>query len=97
MNIDTVFNSSLEANKNLNLTKTFYIPADKVITQPYWLEVKMNEGYYNVDEQELIGKPDVAPAFITQFHLKIQGEDFVFEKPVRYRSSQKKANRLRKK
>ena len=83
--IDTVLNTALGKNKNLNLSRTVYVPLSKAVTQPYWLKDKMSEGYFNVADQSDIGKADVQPAFITQFHLNIEGEEFVFERPVRYR------------
>ena len=83
--IDTVLNTPLGKNKNMNMARTVYVPLSKGVTQPYWLKDKMNEGYFNVADQSDIGKADVQPAFITQFHLNIEGEEFVFERPVRYR------------
>lgn len=80
---DTIFNAALNQNKNWALTKSFFIPNDKKITQPYWLESKMNEGYYNVDDQTIIGQPDVQPAVEVVFNVTIEGERFSFTKPVR--------------
>src|SRR5689334_13188549 len=45
----------------------------------------MNEGYFVVDDQQLIGKPDVQPAYLVNFHVTIQGEDFVITKQVTYK------------
>jgi len=83
--IDSAFNNALVKNRNLNFVQTIYIPPTVPVTQPYWLEEKMSEGYFNVPDQDNIGKPDVQPAFTAAFHLTIEGEDFVFKKPVRYK------------
>jgi LmbE family N-acetylglucosaminyl deacetylase len=82
---DTVNKKKLDKNTNLNLPFTIYIPPTKSITQPYWLEHDMKEGYYNVEDQQLIGQPDVTSAFIAIFDVKINGEDFRIRRNVRYR------------
>lgn len=82
---DSTLNKILEKNKNLSFAKALFVPLTKPLTQPYWLQEKMNEGYFNVRDQRLIGQPDVHPAFVTQFTLNIEGENFVFEKPLRYK------------
>jgi hypothetical protein len=84
-NKDSVFNLMLEWNKNVNSSKTILIPAEAPITQPYWLEEKMAEGYYNVTEQTRIGAPDIQPALEAAFQVLIEGEPFVFSKLVRYK------------
>jgi LmbE family N-acetylglucosaminyl deacetylase len=84
-NNDSVFNIKLEWNKNVNSSKTIFIPAEVSITQPYWLEHKMEEGYYNVAEQTLIGTPDVQPALEAAFQVLIEGEPFSFSKSIRYK------------
>lgn len=82
---DSAFTKTLEKNKNLNFSKTIYIPAEKMITQPYWLEKKMAEGYFNVTDQLQIGQPDIDPAFSAFIVVKIYGERFKFMRPVRYK------------
>lgn len=84
-NLDSGLLKPLERNKNLVFSKTIYIPADKKITQPYWLAKKMEEGYYNVTDQQSIGQPDVDPAFYANVTIKISGELFAFTRPVRYK------------
>ncbi|HEV8283429.1 MAG TPA: PIG-L family deacetylase [Chitinophagaceae bacterium] len=82
---DSTFNISLPKNKNQFFGKTFFVPTRKPITQPYWLENKMEEGYFNVKDQQKIGQADVDPAYITNFTLNIEGQDFNFAKPVKYK------------
>jgi len=55
------------------------------LTQPYWIKEKMNEGYFTVTDQTLIGEPDVQPSIIATYELVIEGEKFSFSKPVRYK------------
>ncbi len=82
---DSIFVKALEKNKNLNFSKTFFVPADKPITQPYWLAKKMEEGYFNVADQLSIGQPDVDPSFLALIQVKIFGEEFTFVRPVKYK------------
>ncbi len=82
---DSTFNQTLSKNRNVNFGKTFYVPDGKPITQPYWLANKMEEGYYNVADQQLIGQPDVQPSFVVNITLNIEGQDVNFEKPVKYK------------
>jgi LmbE family N-acetylglucosaminyl deacetylase len=82
---DTTFNNTLGRNQNFNFSRAFLIPESKPVTQPYWLENKMSEGYFNVSDQKLIGTADVHPSYVARFDLVIEGEQFVIEKPVRYK------------
>lgn len=83
------FDSSLSAkllkNQNFVFSKTIAVPQTKEITQPYWLKEKMNEGYFTVTDQQLIGRPDVQPAYVATFNLNIDGQDLSFAKPVKYK------------
>lgn len=82
---DSSFSQTLGKNRNLNLVKTFYVPAGKPLTQPYWLENKMETGYYNVSNPLQIGQPDVDPAYEAQMQVKIAGESLTYTVPVRYK------------
>jgi len=82
---DSVLNQPLDKNKNVNFIKTFLVPQTKEVTQPYWLENKMEQGYFNVSNQLKIGQPDVDAAYTVDITLNIEGQDFSFAKPVRYR------------
>ncbi len=84
-NFDSAFSTPLVKNKNVNFSKTFFVPASKNITQPYWLENKMDEGHFNVSDQQKIGQPDVDPAYRAMIQVKIYGESFSFVQPVKYK------------
>ncbi len=83
--LDSTFDLPLVKNKNVTLGKMFYVPATKPITQPYWLQNKMEEGYFNVKDQQKIGQPDVDPAYAVNFTINIEGQDLSFSKPVKYK------------
>jgi LmbE family N-acetylglucosaminyl deacetylase len=82
---DTVFARKIEKNKNIGFSKTVFVPSSKEITQPYWLEHKMEEGYYNVNNQWKIGQPDVDPAYNVAVQLKINGGYINYLFPVKYK------------
>jgi LmbE family N-acetylglucosaminyl deacetylase len=85
--LDTSFkDNGLEKNRNLNFSKKVFIPDDNAfLTQPYWLVHKMEEGYYNVSDQEKIGQPDVDPGITGRIYLNIEGHNFIFNKPIKYK------------
>lgn len=83
---DSSFALSLGRNKNFNFSKKFLVPSSKSLTQPYWLEDKMAEGYYNVrEEPQKIGQPDVDPAYEALIQVRIFGEPFAFARAVKYK------------
>ncbi len=82
---DTAFNQLLVANKNFSFQKKLFISASKPVTQPYWLRQPMKEGYFDVQDQQLIGQPDVHPAFEVTASVRIQGGLFDFTFPVKYK------------
>ncbi len=82
---DSAFIQVLGKNRNLNFSKTVFVPADKPITQPYWLARKMEEGYFNVTDQLSIGQPDVDAAYNAFITIRIFGERFTFMRSIRYK------------
>ncbi len=72
--------------KNTNSIKaytTFIKPATKP-TQPYWLEEPMEKGSFTVTDQQQIGKGESDP-WSVEFILTIEGKEFKFRKPIRYK------------
>ena len=82
---DTTLSQTLAKNKNLNFSKTIYVPASKPITQPYWLKDKMEEGYFNVSDPLKIGQPDVDAAYMALVDIKIFDGTFTYSRPVKYK------------
>jgi len=82
---DSLMGQPLARNRNLNFAKTIYVPATKPITQPYWLEAKMETGYFNVNDQTKIGIPDVQPSYTLAVKMNIEGEDIIFSRNVKYK------------
>lgn len=82
---DTVMTKPLESNMNFNFAKTLFVPTHKPLTQPYWLVNKMEPGYYNVNDQQLIGYPDIFPSYTADIQLVIEGLPLQFSVPVKYK------------
>ncbi|MES2847951.1 MAG: PIG-L family deacetylase [Bacteroidota bacterium] len=78
-----VFNN-LSKNINASLSDTIFISEKEKLTQPYWLENPMEKGSFNVSNQKLIGKAENDPMSV-EFKTNIEGVDFVFTKPIRYK------------
>lgn len=85
VDFDSTVNTTLAKNRNLSFTKTLFVSPNMPITQPYWLERKMEEGYFNVSDQMKIGQPDVDPALTAYFLVEIDGVGFQFFRPVKYK------------
>ncbi len=82
---DSFMTQPLTRNRNINFSKTFYVPLSKPLTQPYWLENKMEQGYFNVTDQSKIGIPDIEPSYVINIKANIEGEDFTITRAVKYK------------
>lgn len=82
---DTTLNRPLEANRNLSLSRMIYVYTTKPLTQPYWLQRKMSEGSFTVDDPSLIGRPESIPSYQASFELEVEGQPFRFLKPVQFK------------
>ncbi len=78
-------NAALVKNALLRERINFVVPANQPISQPYWLTNTNPKGSFTVNDQLLIGKAESDAAFTAIFSLNIEGETFVFEKPVMYK------------
>jgi LmbE family N-acetylglucosaminyl deacetylase len=76
---------SLAGNTNLAFSKTMPVSFFNRLSQPYWLKEEMGNGYFNISDQQLIGDADSKPAYEARFELTIEGEPFVFTRPVQYK------------
>ncbi|MBL7729205.1 MAG: PIG-L family deacetylase [Dinghuibacter sp.] len=79
-------NRELVKNKNMNYFETIPVKTDWPLTQPYWLEHKMDNGTFHVDDQQMIGRAD-GPYENVQFGVRLAGIDLVFERQLQYKST----------
>lgn len=82
---DTVMNKQLVNNQNIDFSYALIVPADKAISQPYWLENPKTEGMFVVKDQLLIGKSENDPAFEGTVKVEIEKQVFSFKIPVEYK------------
>jgi LmbE family N-acetylglucosaminyl deacetylase len=83
--LDTICRQELTEDKNYSFSKKVVVDTDKPISQPYWLAQEMAPGSFNVKDQNLIGDPQSKPSFEVQFHVSVEGQEFIFSRPVQYR------------
>ena len=81
--IDTVLNKILAANQPVNFLRKILVRRKE--TEPYWIAKPMTTGTFTVDQQVQIGKAENDPVYNVKFSLTIEGEEFVFVKPVQYK------------
>ena len=75
---------ALKKNTNTIFGLSVYMRPDQKVSQPYWLENKMDKGSFNISDQQQIGKAENEPLSIL-FGATIEGENFKFKKPIRYK------------
>lgn len=80
----TVRLDTLKSNINTSKTVPVFIKANEKLSQPYWLENKMDKGSFIVDDQKLIGKAENDPLNV-EFALTINNKMFTLKKPIRYK------------
>ncbi len=84
LNKDYVIFDQLKKNENAVKDYALYIGSGTKLTQPYWLQNKMDKGSFNVSDQQQIGKGESDPLSVI-FSVMIEGKEFEFTKPIRYK------------
>jgi LmbE family N-acetylglucosaminyl deacetylase len=82
---DTAINMPLLYNQNNQFEYKHNVPADKMISQPYWLVNPKTEGMFVVKDQHLIGQSENAPSFEGTVSIEIEKQIFNFRFPVQYK------------
>ena len=85
VNYDSVFLRNLSPNKSLDWTARVYVSPDQPFTQPYWLAEPMEEGAFVVKDRNKIGQPDVDPAWMANFVLRMGDFELPIQVPVQYK------------
>jgi LmbE family N-acetylglucosaminyl deacetylase len=87
-------NLLLENNLKLSFEEVITIPANEEYTTPYWLDKKGSLGMYQVEDINLIGKPETPRSYLVDFNLSSNGLNFTITKPVVYRYSKPEKGEL---
>lgn len=82
---NTPFSKNLEFNKVNNFDVEVILPKNQENTSPYWLSQPGTVGMYRVDNQNLIGKPDVIRTVNATFNIKINETTIPFERNIIYK------------
>lgn len=83
--LDTTINLSLPYNEGNKIFKKVQLSPDMPTTSAYWLKKKWEDGFYTVEDQELIGLPQAPHAFRVKFELEVDGQPLDIEKEVVYK------------
>jgi len=76
---------ALEDNQPETLRLTWKVPFDQPYTNPYWLERPKMGALYDIEDRELIGRPDTPPVLQGRFRIRVDGQAIDYERPVIYR------------
>lgn len=82
---DTLVQANLPENVDLTFKTSVDIPENKAYSIPYWLKEPGTLGTYNVNDLQLIGKPDNGPAIPVLFVMEIGGQEIEYTTPVVYK------------
>lgn len=84
--IDLAINSTvLKPNKSFTTTTKFQVHPLQPISQPYWLKQPMQQGYFEVNDLQLIGKPENEASINCVVDLRWGSHVISFQLPVRYK------------
>jgi LmbE family N-acetylglucosaminyl deacetylase len=75
----------LENNKDFIKNIDVKLTNDLEFTAPYWLKNKGSNGMYRVDDQKIIGIPDVLRQVKVIFYIEINGITIPFERNIIYK------------
>jgi LmbE family N-acetylglucosaminyl deacetylase len=87
LSFDTSMNKILPDDENISVFKSFNVPLDAKISQPYWLEKPLQAGSFDVRDQQLIGKAENDPVYKATLTFSIDNVDFAVDLPVQYKST----------
>ncbi len=82
---DSDLDISLKNNEAVTIDKTFRIPEDYPISQPYWLKEEPSLGAFSISEQTLIGLAENPPSFSVNITLSIDGNILEYSVPLSFR------------
>ncbi|MEP7317279.1 MAG: PIG-L family deacetylase [Panacibacter sp.] len=85
LSFDSSFTNNLSQNQNISFNKSFNVPVDAKISQPYWLEKPLQSGSFDVSDQQMIGKPQSEAAYTAILTFTIEGFDFTINRNVQYK------------
>ncbi|MFV9550673.1 PIG-L family deacetylase [Algibacter sp. PT7-4] len=86
-NLNIAKNITLKNNVKYNFKEVIKVASNTQPTTPYWLNEKGSLGMYQVNDANLIGKPETPRIFNIDFNVLINHTPFTFTKPIIQRFS----------
>lgn len=87
-NAETPIGVELVPNSTVSKDATVQLPADALLSQPYWLRVPGSVGMSRVDDDSLIGSPENLPAMSCEFVFEVGRQTFTVVSVPRERTRQ---------
>lgn len=78
-------NQNLAFNKSCTTSFELTLPSTLAYTSPYYLKEAGTIGMYSINNQELIGKPDVLRPTQVTFYMRILGVEIPFTRTIIYK------------
>lgn len=82
LGVGSNFNMKLLNNKDAQMKASITLPQNMPYSQHYWLARPNTLGMFQVNDQELIGKPVDDASLEAEFKLSINGQKFTYKRPV---------------
>lgn len=82
---DSTVQMDLEKDQYVSLDYSFKLGDQAPLSQPYWLENGMKQGYFDVLNPLLIGEAENKPNYMARFTIQIEGQEFRIERPLQYK------------
>jgi len=75
----------LRDNKPLTQEVLIRLPQNYPISQPYWMEQRPENNFFLIQDRLEVGKPFNDPAVMGKLVFSIQGQEFEWEVPLKYK------------
>jgi LmbE family N-acetylglucosaminyl deacetylase len=83
---DTTLTVQLQGNQQVQVPFTLKLPKEVPYSQPYWLIEPAELGAYRLPQQQLVGRPENAPALSVSMTLGSNDGVITVDVPVRFRA-----------
>lgn len=82
---DSLLNVNLERNKLVTFKSKVLVPSSQPYSNPYWLNEKHSIGEFEIQNQNLIGKPINPSSVLVSLPVEIEGKLFEFKRDITYK------------
>ncbi|HTB63700.1 MAG TPA: PIG-L family deacetylase [Opitutales bacterium] len=94
---NSFISKSLPVDKELAITGSAKLPADTLLSEPYWLRADHTPGMARVDDDSLIGRPESPPVYSLEYVFNVGNQTLVIpDVPVQVTNDPAKGETRRK-